>query len=352
MSNSHSVSVEAQNVSTQFDNVQKEEQDKSPTDSQSPSTQQDAINIKLSEKEQQRLFWADRILKARKLGDKNVQSQLLKDAAHDLKLHETTVRKIVSAVAARGRAGVMRSDRSDRGEHRYVSETWRDLVLTLYKRGQDYSRRINRNQIWALIQAVSRKLEKVKDAEHELVDACIQGIAQQLQVDKQSHTASINQILKRIKKEIKSGQFAPPRSHRFVYKVIDAYLKEKNRKTHHNSQSLPRRIRVRDGETVIEIIVDESNKLYEIDDTPSDTLLIDAEGNIIGSPILAIVVEDCSGCVAGYHIGFTEPGAFEMGLALRHAILPKDCGLNKTGGDASLKRLRSKGEICSLTHLK
>jgi putative transposase len=232
------------------------------------------------------------------------------------------VMRMVDAVEARGRAALIRTSRSDKGGCRYVSQPWRELVLALYKHGQRYSRRVNRNQIWALIQATSRKLEKVKDGSSQEIDDCIKRIATDLGVAHQSHTTSINKILKQIKDEVKAGQFEPPRSHRMVYKIVDAYLEEENRKIHHNSQSLPRRMQTLDGE----IIVDESNKVYEIDDTPSDVLLVDAEGNEIGCPILAIVVEGYSGCVAGYHIGFTEPGAFEMGLALRHAILPKQYG--------------------------
>jgi hypothetical protein len=183
------------------------------------TSQQQPLNVELSKEAHHKLMWADKILKARAVRDQDLENQLVKDAAYDLKKHERTVMRMVDAVEARGRAALMRTSRSDKGECRYVSQPWRDLVLALYKHGQRYSRRVNRNQIWALIQASSRKLTKVKDGSSQEIDDCIKQIATMLGVAHQSHTTSINKILKQIKDEVKAGQFMPPGSHRMVYRT-------------------------------------------------------------------------------------------------------------------------------------
>lgn len=51
--------------------------------------------------------------------------------------------------------------------------------------------------------------------------------------------------------------------------------------------------------------------------------LDDKGEEVIGRPYITLIMDSYSGCVAGFHLGFEAAGSHEVGLALRHAILPK-----------------------------
>ena len=65
-------------------------------------------------------------------------------------------------------------------------------------------------------------------------------------------------------------------------------------------------------------------QLVEIDHTPLDLLLVDAEGRVIGRPILTLVLDRFSRCVLGFHISLDGHGTHSVFSALRHALLPKN----------------------------
>ncbi|MBD2214087.1 Mu transposase C-terminal domain-containing protein [Nostoc linckia FACHB-104] len=53
-------------------------------------------------------------------------------------------------------------------------------------------------------------------------------------------------------------------------------------------------------------------------------MLIDEEDKkVIGRPYITLVMDSYSGCVTGFYLGFEPAGSHEVGLALRHSILPK-----------------------------
>jgi putative transposase len=64
-----------------------------------------------------------------------------------------------------------------------------------------------------------------------------------------------------------------------------------------------------------------------VDDDGEVILRLDnKEEEIIGRPYLTLIMDSYSGCIAGFHLGFESAGSHEVGLALRHAILPKQYG--------------------------
>lgn len=63
--------------------------------------------------------------------------------------------------------------------------------------------------------------------------------------------------------------------------------------------------------------------MWQCDHTKIDVLVVDQSGEVLGRPWLTIVVDTYSRCIMGLHLGFDAPSAQVVGLALRHAILPK-----------------------------
>lgn len=83
------------------------------------------------------------------------------------------------------------------------------------------------------------------------------------------------------------------------------------------------KLRTREG---LEILIEWSNQVWECDHTRADVLIVAQSGEILGRPWLTIVVDAYSRCIMGVHLGFDPPSAQVVGLALRHAILPKQYG--------------------------
>lgn len=216
----------------------------------------------------------------------------------------------------------MREARSDKGECRYISEPWRKLVVELYTRGNKYSRRTNRHQVWLLIQAIIAKLNASKALSDESLKAVFDWIATKLGSGDESHTSVLNKILKEIRDEVSSGELKPPRSHVAVYKILKAHSEAKNNKARHPGQGPLKVIKTTDGD----IKVDRSNKVLQIDHTPLDVLVVNQNGEEIGAPFLSVAVDSYSGCIAGFYLGFRQPSSLEVALVLRHVILPKQYG--------------------------
>ncbi len=65
--------------------------------------------------------------------------------------------------------------------------------------------------------------------------------------------------------------------------------------------------------------------VYQIDHTPIDLILVDEEyRESIGRAWLTIVTDVCTRMLAGFYVSLDPTGALATGLALTHAILPKD----------------------------
>jgi putative transposase len=62
----------------------------------------------------------------------------------------------------------------------------------------------------------------------------------------------------------------------------------------------------------------------QIDSTPTNILLVDAEGVVIGRATLVILVDVFSHAVLGFCLSLEKPSAITTALCIQHAILPKE----------------------------
>lgn len=70
--------------------------------------------------------------------------------------------------------------------------------------------------------------------------------------------------------------------------------------------------------------------VVQIDHTPLDVGIVDSiHRRYLGRPWLTLVMDVYSRVVLGFHISLNAPSSFSVGMALTHAILPKDLFLNK-----------------------
>jgi putative transposase len=251
--------------------------------------------------------------------DRETEKQRIQIAVKKLKKCERTIRNYRDAFLVDGAAALVRTERSDKGSARHISQPWRDLVLELYKRGQKDSRRRNRNQLWLLIQGMTRKLDPKELKDPDRLQILIDWYARKLGSSEESRQSKLNKILGAIRKELEAGIFKPPKSHVAVYNIVQDYIKQQNQKLRHPGQGKEQYVQTTDGI----IYLNQTNEVFQADHTPLDILLVDQDGNEIGSPRLTTIMECISGCIAGFYLGFRQPGSHEVALALRHAILPK-----------------------------
>lgn len=205
------------------------------------------------------------------------RSRKIRKAAQLLGVHRTTITRTLQRVKQYGIDAVLSPSRADKGKLR-ISDKWYQFIVQTYLRGQKNSLRINRNQVFNHVKA---------RAEIEL--------------------------------GLKPSEYP---SRITVYKVLAPYIEKSRKSVRHPGQGVNKVAHTTDGD----IPVTCSNQIWQADHTKADILLVDSESDIIGCPFLTIVVDHYSGCLMGFYIGFEAPGAFEVGLALRHAILPKNYG--------------------------
>lgn len=296
--------------------------DSEPQVSSEPPSEEYWLLDELSEQARRKMDWVNKIREAQSVSDEPLERQLIQAAAKDLGCCPKTVTRMVNAVKEDGLIALVRESRSDKGKARYISEPWRKLVIELYKRGRKSGRRTNRNQIWGLIQGIINRIEVARNSSSDSLKDPFDGLAISLVSAKESHTSKLNKILKEIKEEVSSGELKPPRSHVSVYKIIRTDLEAKKKKARHPGQGPLKIIKTTDGD----IEVNESNKVLQIDHTRLDILLVDQDGNEIGTPFLSVAVDSYSSCIAGFYLGFRQPSSLEVALVLRHAILPKHYG--------------------------
>lgn len=261
---------------------------------------------------QRKMEWVRKIRDADSAFDTSLKRQLIQDAAKDLECHPKTITRLMDAVNQDGLIALIRNSRSDKGEFRYISEPWRKLVVELYKRGNKYSRRTNRHQVWLLIQALTAKLSATETLSEESLKALFGWIATKLGSADESHTSTLNKILKEIRDEVSSGELKPPQSHVAVYKILKVYSEAQNNKVRHPGQGPLKIIKTTDGD----IEIDRSNKVLQIDHTRLDVLVVDQNGEEIGTPFLSVGVDSYSGCIAGFYLGFRQPSSLEVALVL------------------------------------
>jgi putative transposase len=105
-----------------------------------------------------------------------------------------------------------------------------------------------------------------------------------------------------------------------VYSILQPQIEKQQAKRSLGWRGDRLLITTREG---IELAIEWSNQVWQCDHTKIDVLVVDQAGEVIGRPWLTIVVDTYSRCIMGLHLGFDAPSAQVVGLALRHAILPK-----------------------------
>lgn len=70
----------------------------------------------------------------------------------------------------------------------------------------------------------------------------------------------------------------------------------------------------------------------QVDHTVVDFFVVSEEtGEVIGRPILTVVIDEFSRAVLGFHLSLRPPSTLSVALALTHAVLPKDAFLKAHG---------------------
>ena len=215
---------------------------------------------------------------------KELKQQTIQRWAERLEKHQRTIKRWLEKVNQEGLAAIARTTRSDAGTLRGCKrwkqsiDYWVELIINTYSKGKKAGLGITPNLVYNQVKA------------HAQLELGLQ-----------------------------EGEYP---SHVFVYKVLNPIIEKKNRQVRNPGQGSRMIIKTTDED----IVVERSNQVWQIDHTKLDNLLVDANGELTGSVWITAVIDSFSGCVMGYHTGFESPGSHQVALALRHAILPKDCG--------------------------
>ncbi|WP_088893312.1 Mu transposase C-terminal domain-containing protein [Leptolyngbya ohadii] len=108
-----------------------------------------------------------------------------------------------------------------------------------------------------------------------------------------------------------------------IYRILEPLVKQHKRrqKIRNPGSGSWLAVETRDGKL---LKADFSNQIVQCDHTKLDIRIVDKDGNLLNwRPWLTTVVDTFSSCLIGYHLCHKQPGAHEVALTLRHAILPK-----------------------------
>ncbi|MDZ8069698.1 MAG: transposase family protein [Nostoc sp. DedQUE08] len=223
-----------------------------------------------------------------------VKEERIQSWAEKLEKHPRTIKRWLAKVEKEGLAAIARAVRSDAGQFQSFKHWkndvnyWVEFIQNCYKKAKKAGLGITPNLVYNQV--------------------C-------------SHAE--------LKLGLKKREYP---SHMFVYKVLNPIIEKKNQKVRNPGQGPGIIIKVtdckkKDGKSVEEdIVVIRSNQVWQIDHTPLDNLLVDANGLLAGCVWITAVIDTWSSCVMGYHIGFESPGSYQVALALRHAIWHKHYG--------------------------
>lgn len=79
-------------------------------------------------------------------------------------------------------------------------------------------------------------------------------------------------------------------------------------------------------------VADYALQVVQIDHTPVDQIVVDDRNRQpLGRPWLTIAIDVASRAVTGFYLTLEHPSAVSVGMALRHAVLPKDAWLAERG---------------------
>ena len=228
------------------------------------------LEIELPPEVQHRVKVIQQLIAAR--GTKRY-AKVQQQAARSLGISVRSLRRLIKSWREQGIAGLSRQKRSDRGSVK-TSREWQDFIVKTYREGNRGSCRMSPAQV--AVRVRSRAMEL--------------GI-----------------------------QAYPSRT--TVYRIVKPLIEQQQQQ----KRTLGWRgdglmLKTREG---LEIGIEWSNQVWQVDHTQIDLLVVDISGEILGRPWLTIVVDTYSRCIMGMHIGFDAPSAAVVCLALRHAILPK-----------------------------
>ena len=224
----------------------------------------------LSREEQERLSVLQQLLAT---ADQPRYIERQRAVAEKLGLSDRSVRRLLRQLREEGVAQVVRRVRSDRGAAR-ISEDWQKFIVQTYKDGNRGSRSLSPAQV-----AVRVKVR-----------------AQELGLEDYPSHMTVYRLLKPLTAQ---GQ----RAKRSLGWREDCLV-----------------LKSAEG---LEIPIEWSNQVWQVDHTRADVLVVDQFGQLLERPWLTIVIDTYSRCIMGFHLGFDAPSAWVVCLALRHAILPK-----------------------------
>lgn len=211
--------------------------------------------------------------------DRITYGQRQREAAQKLGVSVRTVRRLVKKWEEKGLEALTQTTRTDKGKHR-IDEEWQEFIIKTYKEGNKGSKRITPKQVAVRVQARAAQL----------------------------------------------GEEKYP-SYRTVYRVLEAIIEQQEQTQNIRSRGWRGSrlsVKTRMGQ---DLSVEYSNHVWQCDHTRADVLLVDRHSAILGRPWLTTVIDTYSRCIMGINLGFDAPSSQVVALALRHAILPKQYGL-------------------------
>ncbi|WP_088893774.1 Mu transposase C-terminal domain-containing protein [Leptolyngbya ohadii] len=254
---------------------------------------------------QRKIDLIDAVMQA---SNKKARQEAIARAAQELGLTERTIRGLVRRVESGEGPAVLAVGRQDKGQFR-IAEHWFKFIIATYEWGQKQGSRMNKHQVHRKLGTLAKLGEKLRDKRYRKLFM--------------GH--------RKAREDLVAGEYP---SHVTVYKVIDFYLKGKHKKVRHPGSPAEGQI-IQTTEGILEIT--HSNQIWQCDHTKLDILVVDEKGDTIleidddgeevwGRPYLTLIADSYSGCVVGFHLGLEPAGSHEVGLALRHAMLPKQYG--------------------------
>jgi len=198
--------------------------------------------------------------------------KLQQQAAKKLGITVRSLQRLVKRWRQQGLAALLKQPRVDQGSLKISSE-WQEFIVKTYREGNRGSRSMTPAQVVLRVRARAQEL----------------GLA-----DYPKRTT--------------------------VYHILQPQSEQQQAKRSLGWRGDRLCITTREG---IELAIEWSNQVWQCDHTKIDVLVVDQAGEVLGRPWLTIVVDTYSRCIMGLHLGFDAPSAQVVGLALRHAILPK-----------------------------
>ncbi len=193
--------------------------------------------------------------------DRPTYLALQQEVAQQLNMTVRNVQLLMKAWQTKGVDGVVRQERSDRGERR-LDEDWSDYILETYRAGNRGGRRMSRAQV--AVRVAARALE-IGD----------------------SH----------------------PSSRASVYRVLQSEMDRQEERSRSRSIGWSGEtllLKTREG---LEVEVKESNQVWQCDHTRADLLVVDQMGEVLGRPWLTTIVDTHSRCIIGINLGMEAPSA-------------------------------------------